>query len=77
MCSRSVPLWRSDTNCSPGHAEWNQAHTSALSLYVPLHTATPWNPDVYECRSAATAGMLCQFAYLEPGFSPDKARACV
>ncbi len=77
MISRSIPLWRSDTNCSPNHPEWNQMQTCALSQYIPLHTATPWAPDPYEVRSASTAGLLCQFAYLEDGFNPDEARRLV
>ena len=77
MCSRSVPLWRSDTNCSANHPEWNQAVTASLSLYVPLHTAAPWNPEPYEMRSAYTAGLLCQFAYLENGFSLEEAKRLV
>ena len=35
-CRRSVPLWHSDTGCSPGHADWNQTQIAGLSLYVPL-----------------------------------------
>ncbi len=77
MLSRSIPLWRSDTNCSPNHPEWNQMQTCALSQYIPLHTATPWAPDPYEVRSASTAGLLCQFAYLEDGFNADEARRLV
>jgi len=77
MISRSIPLWRSDTNCSPNHPEWNQMQTVALCPYVPLHTATPWAPDPYEVRSAATAGLLCQFAYLEDGFSVEEAKRLV
>lgn len=77
MCSRSVPLWRSDTNCSPRHPEWNQAQTMALCQYVPLNTAAPWFPESYEVRSAATAGLLCEFGYLEPDFSVDEAKRLI
>ena len=41
-CMRSVPLWRSDTGCSPGHQDWNQTQTQGLSLYVPLFTCCGW-----------------------------------
>ncbi len=77
MCSRSVPLWRSDTNCSPRHPEWNQAQTMALCQYVPLNTATPWFPEPYEVRSAATAGLLCEFGYLEPDFPEEEAKRLI
>ncbi len=77
MCSRSVPLWRSDTNCSPGHPEWNQLQSAALSAYVPLHTACVWTPTAYEARSAVTGGLLAQFAYLDPDFPMDHAKALI
>ena len=74
MCSRSVPLWRSDTNCSPGHCHWNQDHAMGIGQYVPLHTACAWTPEVYEMRSDATAGLVCQWAYLEEGFPIEEAK---
>ncbi|MFA6244387.1 MAG: NPCBM/NEW2 domain-containing protein [Candidatus Hydrogenedentales bacterium] len=77
MCSRSLPLWRSDTSCSPGHPEWNQLQSSALSQFVPLHTACAWAPVTTEVRSAATGGLLCQFAYLDDGFPMDRAKALI
>lgn len=77
MCSRSVPLWRSDTSCFPGHPEWNQLQSSALSQYVPLHTACVWAPVTTEVRSASTGGTLCQFAYLDENFPMDRAKALV
>lgn len=77
MCSRSVPLWRSDTSCFPGHPEWNQLQSSALSQYVPLHTACVWAPVTTEVRSASTGGTLCQFAYLDDGFPMERAKMLV
>ena len=77
MCSRSIPLWRSDTNCSPNHPEWNQAQTMALCQYVPLNTATPWFPKPYEVRSASTGGLLCEFGYLEKDFALDEAKRLI
>jgi alpha-galactosidase len=74
---RSVPLWRSDTSCSPGHPEWNQAQSLGLSLYVPLQTACGWIPDPYDFRSAATGGAICQFDYLNPSFPMDLAKASI
>lgn len=77
MCSRSVPLWRSDTNCSANHSDWSQAQTLGISYYVPLHAACAWKPTRYETRSSTTTGLLCQFAYLEDGFDVDAATRCV
>ncbi len=76
-CSRSVPLWRSDTSCSPGHAEWDQTQTLGLSLYVPLFTACAWSSEAYVLRSAASAGAICQFDYLDPKFDREAAKAAL
>ncbi len=76
-CMRSVPLWRSDTSCSPGHPDWNQAQSHGLSLYIPLHTACGWTPDPYEFRSSATGGAICQFAYLDSDFPVALATATI
>ncbi len=73
-CMRSVPLWRSDTNCWAGHPEWNQMQSVALSQYVPLHTACGWHPERYVLRSSATGGALCQFDYRNADFRVDEAR---
>lgn len=77
MCGRSVPLWRSDTNCWDSNADWNQAQTAALSPYVPLHTACAWRPESYLTRSAATGGLLCQFDYRNEVFPMDTASALI
>jgi alpha-galactosidase len=74
---RSVPLWHSDTGCSPGHADWNQSQIFGLSQYVPLFGACAWTPDRYDLRSAATAGIICQFAVLDPKFSFADARSAL
>jgi alpha-galactosidase len=76
-CHRSVPLWHSDTGCSPGHADWNQTQISGLSLYVPLLGACAWTPEAYDLRSAATAGVICQFPVLDKQFSFPAARAAL
>ncbi|MGQ9732618.1 MAG: NPCBM/NEW2 domain-containing protein [Candidatus Zipacnadales bacterium] len=73
--ARSVPLWRSDTSCSPGHPEWNQAQTVGLSQYIPLHTACGWTPEPYDFRSSATGGAIAQWAYLDPDFPRELAKA--
>jgi alpha-galactosidase len=77
MCSRSVPLWRSDTNCFSGHSEWKQAQSMTLGQYVPLHTACAWVPNRYDVRSATTGGLLCQLDYLSEGFSVEEAKGLV
>ena len=76
-CRRSVPLWHSDTGCSPGHADWNQTQIAGLSLYVPLFGACAWTPEPYDLRSAATAGVICQFPVLDAKFSFAAARAAL
>jgi alpha-galactosidase len=77
MCSRSVPLWRSDTNCFRGNFEWKQAQSMSLTRYVPLQTACVWSTEAYDARSASTGGLLCQFDYLADGFAMDRAKALV
>jgi len=77
MAIRSVPLWRSDTNCSPGHPEWNQLQTAGLSLYIPFHTACAWIPEPYDFRSAATLGAIPQFDYMTEGFPMEVAKASI
>ena len=55
--TRSLPLWRSDTQCC-GHAEpiQDQVQMAGLSLYVPLHGGGVWAFDPYTFRSIATTG---------------------
>jgi alpha-galactosidase len=72
---RSVPLWRSDTSCSPGHPDFNQSQSHGLSLYLPLHTACGWSPEAYDFRSSATGGAICDWDYLDPRFPIAAARA--
>jgi hypothetical protein len=72
-----VPLWHSDTGCSPGHADWNQTQIAGLSLYVPLLGACAWTTAAYDLRSAATAGVICQFPVLDDKFSFASARAAL
>lgn len=73
-CMRSIPLWRSDTNCRSGHPEWNQLQSYALGQYVPLSTAAGWDTTSYTFRSAATAGALCQWDYQSSDFSKEEAQ---
>lgn len=57
LLTRSVPLWRSDTQCC-GQAMpiQDQTQTAGLSLYVPLHAAGVWRFDPYTWWSVATTG---------------------
>jgi alpha-galactosidase len=71
---RSVPLWRSDTGCAPGHADWDQSQVVGVGPYLPLFTSCSWEPDAYVLRSAASGGAICQFDFLNPSFSIPKAR---
>lgn len=75
MLSRSIPLWRSDTNCWAGTSDWSQSQGCGLSMYVPLHTASAWTPDAYTARSSATAGLLCEYAYQDKDFPLGEAQA--
>lgn len=75
MCMRSVPLWRSDTSCSPGHADWNQSQTVGLCRYLPLHTACGWTPQPYDFRSSATIGAIAQWDYRAQDFPLELAQA--
>jgi len=74
---RSVPLWRSDTGCSPGHPDWNQVQYAGLGQYVPIHTVACWSTDAYDCRSATTAGAIVEWPYLDRDFSMDPAKAAM
>lgn len=74
---RSVPLWRSDTGCGPGHADWDQVQALGLSQYVPLSTSCAWEPRAYTLRSAATGGAITQFDYLNDKFFLSEARAAL
>lgn len=74
---RSVFLWRSDTACSPGHAEWDQNQSLGLGLYLPLFATGCWTPAAYDVRSAATGGMACEFDYLNATFPLDQAKAAL
>ncbi len=67
-CLRSIPLWQSDTACGPGREDWDQAQMCGLNLYLPFHLSCAWSPEPYVVRSAASAGAIAQFAFLDDGF---------
>ena len=76
-CMRSVSLWRSDTACGPGRSDWDQAQVLGMSLYLPLHQTCGWSPEPYVFRSAAGAGAITQFAFLDDGFDMKAAKAAI
>jgi len=73
----SVPLWRSDTCCWPGHPEWDQTQTLGLTQYIPLFACCAWEPDPYVFRSAATMGPIAQYNFLDEDYDFDLARASI
>lgn len=75
--SRSVPLWHSDSGCAPGRADWNQTQSWGLNMYVPLFSGCAWTPAAYDTRSAATAGLVCQFDFLNRDFPVAESRAAL
>jgi len=81
-CMRSVPLWRSDTGCSPITEDtpsdmWNQNQSIGLSHYLVYHSVGTWNPNAYEFRSAATNGIGCDFDVFHPDFDFGEAEECL
>jgi len=77
MISRSVNLWRSDTGCAPGHADWDQNQAMSVSQYIPLFTSCSWEHTAYPLRSTATAGVICQFDFQNTEFSTNAARTAL
>lgn len=78
MISRSMPLWRSDTQCcGKAMPVQDQVQTAGLSLYVPLHAAGCWSFRPYEFRSVATTGLsICPDLHAKD-FPADLARQAV
>ena len=75
--SISIPLWRSDTCCWPGHPEWDQTQTLGLTQYLPLYSCCVWEPDPYIFRSGANMGAITQFNFLDDDYDLDLARAAI
>lgn len=81
-CKRSVPMWRSDTGCSPASAErpsdlWNQNQTLALTRYLPYHSCAVWTENAYAVRSVETDGLAYNFDIYNDGFHSDAAAAVI
>lgn len=75
--SISVPLWRSDTCCWPGHPEWDQNQTIGLAQYLPLFSCSSWDPSPYTFRSAANPGAIMQYNFLDSDFDEELTRASI
>jgi len=75
---RSIPLWKSDTQCC-GRAlpTQDQVQTAGISLYVPLHSAGCWGFDPYTFRSVATTGTNICPDTRPKGFAAAQARAAI
>lgn len=76
-CRRAVPLWRSDTGCSPVSADrrgdvWSQNHILALTRYLPYHANGCWSPEPYEVRSTFSGGVAMNYDVFSPEFDPEQ-----
>jgi alpha-galactosidase len=76
--SRSLPLWRSDTQCcrKPLPIQ-DQVQTAGLSLYVPLHSAGVWDFGPYPFRSVATTGTNLCMDTRAKDFPADEAKRAI
>jgi alpha-galactosidase len=74
-CARSIPLWRSDTGCSPGNSDGDQTQSAGLSRYVPLNTVGCHSPLPYDVRSTATSGLIAQWDLHRPDFDRELAKS--
>lgn len=74
MCMRSIVQTRSDSGLAPDRADWDQAQSCGLSLFLPVHATIGWSTSAYDCRSSATAGFLGEWDILDPKFPVEEAR---
>ena len=76
--TRSMPLWRSDTQCcGKAMPVWDQVQTAGLSLYVPLHAGGCWGFDPYVFRSIATTGTNISLDTRPADFPVAQAKAAI
>ena len=75
--SISIPLWRSDTCCWPGHPEWDQAQTLGLAQYLPIFSCSAWDSSPYTFRSAANMGNITQYNYQDDDYDLEQTRASI
>jgi alpha-galactosidase len=75
LIGRSVPLWRSDCQCSPDFdADAGHIHTMGLAHWVPLSATGTWmRPgDTYNFRGALNAGTVFSiFGFERFAVTPD------
>jgi alpha-galactosidase len=78
MITRSLPLWRSDTQCCGREMPTqDQSQIAGLSLYVPLHSGGCWSFEPYAFRSVAMTGAnICPDTRAE-GFPVEQAKAAI
>lgn len=79
MNTRSMPLWRSDTNCFPARENvpvhnWHQNQTIGLSRYLPYHAGATWETSAFTLRSGATMGLACNWPVMSDDFDPTTAQ---
>ncbi len=73
--ARSLPLWRSDTQCAEqSRPVFDQVQTSGLTRWVPLHSAGVWGMNPYEFWSVAQAGVVLSQDTSTADFPADLAR---
>ncbi|MBQ1454261.1 MAG: NPCBM/NEW2 domain-containing protein [Thermoguttaceae bacterium] len=75
--SRSIPLWRSDTCCWPGHPEWDQVQLLSLARFIPLFGSVAWDSSAYTFRSAANPGAILQYNFLDDDYDPETAKKSI
>lgn len=75
--SRSIPLWRSDTCCWPGHPEWDQVQLLSLARFIPLFGVAAWDSSPYTFRSAANPGAILQYNFLDDDYDPEMAKKSI
>jgi alpha-galactosidase len=76
---RSIPLWRSDLQCSTDYDPvGSQSQTLGISYWVPIHAAgCTRTGDTYDFRSILSSGAtLCWTNPERPDFPIDWARRC-
>lgn len=72
--SISIPLWRSDTGCWAGGAEWDQNQTLGLAQYLPIFSCCVWDSSPYTFRSGANMGAIVQYNFLDDDYDIRRAR---
>ena len=75
--SISIPMWRSDTCCWAGNAEWDQNQSIGVNQYLPLYSCCVWDSSPYTVRSGANPGSIIQFNVLDDDFAPAPAKAAI